>query len=53
MANTIRIVNQMRDHLHNLCKDLSPAEYYAVLQELDADISANIDAVKEENEDLD
>ena len=50
MSNVTNIVNAMRDHLHNLCKGLPPKEYYAVLQELSADLDANIDALKEENE---
>lgn len=41
-------VNVMRDRLHDLCKDMSPKQYYEVLQELRADMEGNMDALKEE-----
>jgi hypothetical protein len=52
MANILHAVEAVRETLHHECKDMSPKDYLAVLEELAADIDGNIDAVKDENPEL-
>lgn len=50
IAERVEIV---RNALHEAGKDLSPADWKALLEEIGADIDGHLDAVREENPDLD
>lgn len=45
-----RKLDHVRDALHQAGKDLPPADWKALLEELDADIDGHLDAISEEGE---
>jgi hypothetical protein len=51
MTKLVRAVENVRDVIHENCKDMSPSDFKAVLEELSCDIEGQLGALNEESDD--
>jgi hypothetical protein len=52
MASVRRAIDSVRDALDAACREMPPAEYKQVLEELVTDFEGHLDALKDENPEL-